>query len=1195
MKKIFTWRTIFLSVLGIGASLQTLAQAPANDSLCNATPLAYGVSCAGPNGDNTNATAETGEPRGTCWTGAATTVSVWYSFVAPSTGLVTLSTDAGFTGTNDDTQIALYSLPSGSSCTNPSALVQVACNDDVGFPNFLSRIASASVTPGQTYYVQVSGWGGLTGTFCMKLDSLSPVAPPANDNLCNAAPLTIGASCGASFNGDNTGATQQAGEPLGSCFFQATNTVWFSFVAPAGGLVAITTEPDASGTTGTNDDTQIALYTLPAGTTCSNVDSLQEVECNDDTPATPGFLSTIDNQVVTPGQTYYVQVVGYDNTEGTFCIRVEDLASVVRPANDSLCNATPLALNVGCSGTFNGDNTNATLETGEPIGSCYLTTSTVTVWYSFVAPSSGLVTLTTDTLGGGFEGTNDDTQLSVYTLPASATCAQPDSLVQVACNEDVDNSNFLSTIGSLTVVPGETYYVQVSGYQNTEGTFCLRVDSLELSTNDDVCNATPLVVNGIASTFSNVGATVQPGEDALEQPPVADPTDASGWVEPEINNSVWFTFVAPASGVIDIDLCGPGLTDFDTQVALYQATNCADFSTFTFVAANDDLENQCQSGSDIWASQLITCVTPGQTYYILVDGFDLGATAEEGTFGIALTEVTTPVPPLAAVVDVVAPLCPTDQNGAIALTLTGGFSPYDINWSNGASGTSQFGLGQGNYSFVVTDVCGDSYSDTIAVFAPVLDVEVVADSPLCAGEPIQLTAAVSGGKRILSDAVFGVDLGTGNLVKMKLNDPAGASTVGNGGLIEPYFGGDFAFGVLWALSNNNGVVAIDPNTGLSSPIGNAVKLTGHTWTGLAFDPVSSTMFGISTNGTVGQLYTINLGTAQATPLVALSGQANVPIWLAINNQGEMYTLDIATDALYRINPSTGATTLVGPIGFATGFAQDADFDPTTNVLYAGLYNTVENTTQLRSISTTTGASTFIGIMGGGVSELDAMAIRPETLSPFNYTWNLPGILNNPTSGAPIATLSGDTALIVAVTDACGSLAVDTIQLNVGTPLALTISSTPRGSANDATATANVTGGTSPYTYVWSNGATTQTATGLDSVTYTVVVTDANGCTIEGSVNIINVGLEDLLNAGISSAQVFPNPSNGTFRLEVKMDRADDLSIRIFDMNGKVVKSLQPVRGEFFAEDIMIANAAAGIYQVSLTTSRGTGTLRVVVR
>jgi hypothetical protein len=48
------------------------------------------------------------------------------------------------------------------------------------------------------------------------------------------------------------------------------------------------------------------------------------------------------------------------------------------------------------------------------------------------------------------------------------------------------------------------------------------------------------------------------------------------------------------------------------------------------------------------------------------------------------------------------------------------------------------------------------------------------------------------------------------------------------------------------------------------------------------------------------------------------------------------------------------------------------------------------------------------------------------------------------------------------------------------------------------ATANPSAGVAPYTYLWSNGATSQLATGLAAGTYTVTITDANGCMATGS-------------------------------------------------------------------------------------------------
>ncbi|MEB2774160.1 M43 family zinc metalloprotease [Algoriphagus sp. D3-2-R+10] len=52
--------------------------------------------------------------------------------------------------------------------------------------------------------------------------------------------------------------------------------------------------------------------------------------------------------------------------------------------------------------------------------------------------------------------------------------------------------------------------------------------------------------------------------------------------------------------------------------------------------------------------------------------------------------------------------------------------------------------------------------------------------------------------------------------------------------------------------------------------------------------------------------------------------------------------------------------------------------------------------------------------------------------------------------------------------------------------------------NDGELIAEVTGGTAPYTYLWAEGSTSQTLTGLDPGIFEVTITDSNGCTIAAS-------------------------------------------------------------------------------------------------
>ena len=91
---------------------------------------------------------------------------------------------------------------------------------------------------------------------------------------------------------------------------------------------------------------------------------------------------------------------------------------------------------------------------------------------------------------------------------------------------------------------------------------------------------------------------------------------------------------------------------------------------------------------------------------------------------------------------------------------------------------------------------------------------------------------------------------------------------------------------------------------------------------------------------------------------------------------------------------------------------------------------------------------------------------------------------------------------VTVKDAINCISAPSATTTINEPTILTTTTTGTNvscaGANDGTATVTAEGGTSPYTYLWSNGQTTATATNLSEGKYNITVTDAKGCITQTS-------------------------------------------------------------------------------------------------
>ncbi|MDP5141030.1 MAG: hypothetical protein NWP83_11255, partial [Spirosomaceae bacterium] len=482
--------------------------------------------------------------------------SAWFMFVAPDGGEVIIDVlNATF-----DTQMAVFQA---AACGDPAYFRQwtfMGANDDItSLGGLNSQLFLKGLEKGKPYKILVDGHNGAMGFFDMKLT----IPTPANDEPINAIALQIDAAGQGVFS--NGGATSPDAEQVIAPPVVELNkpggwsdkendprarrierSVWFKFVAPSEGAVKISTCDQE------NFFVQLAVYKVG---NLLDYSTFELIEADDESQfcrrppsnESPNGRnirgSIIELTGLTPDSTYYLVVDGSVNSFGQFSIDLLTTPSDP-PINDEACKAIELAVDGEVKKGFHNLSASVT-DTEEKITPPEWLDGDMknTVWFTFKAPESQEVEISLCDLA------NFDTQIAVYEVE---DCKLDTNFVLVAANEDgpkncsTGGDSFLPIKG---LTAGKTYYIVVDGYGNNQGIFSILLkDKITPGpANDDVVNAILIPVDGkVKSGFSNAYATVRDKEqDIRPKPATGQPDCVTGWCDNQVDNSVWFKFVAP--------------------------------------------------------------------------------------------------------------------------------------------------------------------------------------------------------------------------------------------------------------------------------------------------------------------------------------------------------------------------------------------------------------------------------------------------------------------------------------------------------------------------------------------------------------------------------------------------------------------------------------------------------------------------
>jgi hypothetical protein len=241
------------------------------------------------------------------------------------------------------------------------------------------------------------------------------------------------------------------------------------------------------------------------------------------------------------------------------------------PINDDFANRIKLS---GSRISTNASNAGATKELGEPdhLGN----PGGSSVWYSWTAPASGRVTLSTNEVpaypppsSGGGTGViiiapgppscgneiDQNPPPVFYPVFAAYTGTAMNALTPANCLP-VSLDAFPNAV-EFDAVKGQTYQIAFDGNMGTTGDIPLYLALTKPASNDNFKNRIKLHGIDVVATGYNAGATQERGEPAFGD---------------SIGKTVWWSWTAPVGGTVSIDLSG---SDYSFPVAVFTGSSLA--------------------------------------------------------------------------------------------------------------------------------------------------------------------------------------------------------------------------------------------------------------------------------------------------------------------------------------------------------------------------------------------------------------------------------------------------------------------------------------------------------------------------------------------------------------------------------------------------------------------------------------------
>lgn len=511
--------------------------------------------------------------------------------------------------------------------------------------------------------------------------------------------------------------------------------------------------------------------------------------------------------------------------------------------------------------------------------------------------------------------------------------------------------------------------------------------------------------------------------------------------------------------------------------------------------------------------------------------------------------------------------CFGENNGTASVFVSGGVPPYTYRWSRGDTSAGVTGLHPGVYAVTVTDA--NNAADTVSNVT-------ISEPPQLTVTSIQVTHVSACGANDGSATVYV----SGGTLPYNYNWSNGGTTVTISGLA----GGFYTVLVTdYRGCTVTDAVTVTQPSSISASVDSVKHISCHGGND-GYAEVSGTggnppyLYLWSNGMTTSAISNVAAGTYLVT--VTDNNSCATVLNVAINQPAELNVSTSVTGvSCHGGNDGSASAAAAGgtpPYSFSWGSGQvhpnnlSAGSYPVTATDAHGCTATATAViTEPNELIVSASVVSHVSCYGGNDGSANANALGGTP--PYSYSWS---------SGTGTA---GTHTVTATDNNGCTASATVTFTQPDALSLSLTVTQVTVNGGSDGAVDLSVSGGTAPYTYAWSNGAATQDIGNLTAAVYSVVVTDANGCTASGSaavtgpVSVFNVAAADKL-------KIFPNPNDGNFEIEME-GREHFNTIELLDPLGQTVYSAISGTSAFSGKRISVkAKLDKGIYIIRLTGS-----------